>query len=345
MRVFRTIWKQGTGILAAALLVCAMPQTVWADGPGDSVDPGSLDQGPSGPGQVNPQGPGQIGPGVYVDMEGNVVSGVKEKGITVTKYQNRASESQGGIDWQQVKNSGVNFAMIRIGYHNDLDPYYHENMANAARAGLKTGVFFYTQALDVETAEDEARFVLSQIKDYPVSYPVAYDLESKVILDAGLTRQQITDQANAYCRAMARAGYRPSIYANQEWLNNYVDAAQLVDDQGQPFDIWYARYGTVHEYPNRTIWQCTDSGQVGGIQGNVTIEYSFADYGSLIPAEGWKAAGGEWYYVKDYKNQTGWLDLGEKKYYLGSDGKMVHDVTMNIDGADYSFGSDGAVIQ
>ena len=277
MRNFRLWQKQRAGVWTAVFLLCSLPGTAYAVGPGELQNQQTHDQGPSGP--------GQIGPGVYVDMEGNVVSGVKEKGITVTKYQNRASEGQGGIDWQQVKDSGVGFAMVRIGYHNDLDPYYHENMTNAAQAGLKTGVFFYTQALDTDTSRAEAEFVLSQIRDYPISYPVAYDLESGVILEAGLTKQQITDQANAFCRVIARAGYRPVIYANQEWLANHLDAAQLLDDEGRPFDIWYARYGTIHEYPNRTIWQCTDSGQVKGIQGNVTIEYCFADYGSLIPAE------------------------------------------------------------
>lgn len=74
-------------------------------------------------------------------------------------------------------------------------------MKGALAAGLKTGIFFYTQALDVDTARAEADFVLSQIKDYPISYPVAYDVESDTILQNGLTKQQITDQVKAFCRA------------------------------------------------------------------------------------------------------------------------------------------------
>ena len=110
-----------------------------------------------------------------------------------------------------------------------------------------------------------------------------------------------------------------------------------------PYDIWYARYGTVNEYPNRTIWQCTDHGEVPGIGGNVTVEYAFVDYGTLIPSDGWKQVGNDWYYVKNYIHQTGWLTVGDKTYYLGADGKMLHDTTVNLDGKDYTFGADGAL--
>ena len=223
---------------------------------------------------------GAGGPGTNVDAYGNPVSGVVTKGITVSKYQYRASAANGGIDWDTVKKSGVSFAMIRLGYYNDLDPNFVENMKGALAAGLKTGIFFYTQALDVDTARAEADFVLSQVKDYPISYPIAYDVESDTILQNGLTKQQITDQVNAFCERIAAAGYRPIVYANNEWLTNHLDTTQI------PYDIWYARYGTTNEYPNRTIWQCTDNGTVAGIEGSVTVEYAFVDYSTLIPAGG-----------------------------------------------------------
>lgn len=276
--------------------------------------------------------------GQYVDAAGNPVAGALAKGLTVTKYQNRASEKAGGIDWKKVADSGVGFAMIRLGYLQDMDPHYVENMAGAAANGIKTGVFFYTQALDVQTAMQEAAFVLEQVKDSPISYPIAYDVESQHILDNGLSKQQITDNVNAFCKIIADAGYRPIVYANNEWLTNHLDMSQI------PYDIWYARYGTINNCPNRTIWQCTDSGTVDGIKGNVTIEFSFADYSALISADSWKHINGYWYYMKNYVKQTGWLQLGEKWYYLGTDGAMVHDTTMKIDGVDYTFGTDGAMV-
>ena len=119
--------------------------------------------------------------GQFIRANGTAVEGALAKGVTISKYQNKAGE----IDWNQVRGDGVTFAMVRLGYLNDLDPYFAANMQAASAHGIRTGVFFYTQALDEETAKQEARFVLEQIKDYPVSYPVAYDVESQYLLDMG----------------------------------------------------------------------------------------------------------------------------------------------------------------
>lgn len=275
----------------------------------------------------------------YVDASGTPIAGALEKGITVTKYQNRQNEANGGIDWSRVAKDGVSFAMVRMGYFNDRDPYYSMNMAGAAANGIKTGVFFYTQALDTQTAVEEAKYVLRMVKDYQVSYPIAYDVESQYLLDNNLTKQQITDNVNAFCKTISDAGYRPMIYANNDWLTNRLDMSQV------SYDVWYARYGTVNSFQNRTIWQCTDQGKVDGIEGNVTLEFSFADYGALIPSEGWKSIDGNWYYTKNYVKQTGWAQVNGAWYYLDSNGIMAHDTTMNIDGISYTFASDGAMVQ
>ncbi|WP_313340857.1 glycoside hydrolase family 25 protein [Lacrimispora sp.] len=273
--------------------------------------------------------------GQYVDASGKPITGALEKGITVSKYQNRQNEEGGGINWDKVKESGVSFAMIRLGYLNDKDPYYSVNMTNAAKSGIKTGIFFYTQALDVATAEEEARYVLREIKDYPISYPVAYDVESQYLLDNRMTRQQITDNINAFCKIIEDAGYRPIVYANNKWLNYHIDMSRI------PYDVWYARYGTVNDCTNRTIWQCTDQGRVAGIEGDVTIEFSFKDYHGLIPADGWKTIDGNRYYMKNFNKQTGWLSLDGAWYYLDQNGVMVHDTDMVVDGTSYHFESDG----
>lgn len=270
--------------------------------------------------------------GQFVRANGSVIEGAVAKGVTISKYQNRA----GIIDWERAKADGVSFAMIRLGYHNDLDPYFDENMRAAQAHGLKTGVFFYTQAMDTATAIDEANFVLDIIKDYPVSYPVAYDVESQYLLDMGKSRQEITDQVNAFCRVVADAGYRAIVYGNNEWLTRNMDTTQI------PYDIWYSRYETsVNEYPNRTLWQYTDSGLVDGIPGEVCIDIAFVDYGQMIPATGWRSIGGQWYYYQDYDKQTGWLQLGDDWYYLNPDGSMAAGVTLELDGSGYTFGEDG----
>ena len=274
--------------------------------------------------------------GVYIDASGQPVAGALAKGITVSKYQNRASE--GGIDWQAAAADGISFAMVRLGYYQDMDPYFSMNIEGAAAAGMDTGVFFYTQALDTETAVKEAEYVLEIVKEYPVSYPIAYDVESQHLLDNGLTRQQITDQVNAFCSVIQAAGYCPIVYANHQWLTEYMDTSQI------PYDIWYARYGSVNDYPNRTIWQCAQDGTVDGIQGNVTVELAFVDYKTKIPSEGWKNIKGRWYYMKDYRKQTGWIESEGKQYYLDPNGVMIHDTTMEVDGAVYTFDSSGAVV-
>lgn len=275
--------------------------------------------------------------GQYVDASGAPITGALAKGITVTKYQNRANEN--GIDWAQVAADGVSFAMIRVGYYMDKDPYFDRNVTEAAANGIKTGVFFYTQALDVQTAIDEAEFVLKVIKDFPVSYPIAYDVESQHLLDNGLTRQQITDNVNAFCKTITDAGYHPVVYGNNEWLTKNMDTGQI------PYDIWYARYGTINSYPNRTIWQCSDTGSVAGINGDVTIELAFVDYSALIPPDSWKRVDGRWYYMKDYVKQTGWVQADGRWYYMDPNGAMIHDTTMDIDGVSYTFGTDGGLVE
>lgn len=276
--------------------------------------------------------------GNYVDASGAPIEGALAKGITVTKYQNRANK-ENGIDWAKAAADGVSFAMIRVGYYKDKDPYFDRNVTEADANGIKTGAFFYTQALDTASAIDEAEYVLKVVKDFPISYPIAYDVESQHLLDNNLSKQQITDNVNAFCKTISDAGYRPVVYANNDWLTNKMDTSQI------PYDIWYARYGTVNSYPNRTIWQCTDSGTVDGINGNVTIELAFADYNTLIPADSWKHVDGRWYYMKDYKKQTGWVQVNGVWYYLDPNGAMIHDTTMDIDGVSYTFDNTGAMVK
>lgn len=273
--------------------------------------------------------------GQYIDASGAPITGALAKGITVTKYQNRANEN--GIDWAAAGADGVSFAMIRVGYYRDKDPYFDRNIKDAFEHGIHTGIFFYTQALNAQEAAEEATYVLEVIKGYPVSYPVAYDVESQYLLDNGLTPQQITDNVNAFCKVISDAGYYPVVYANNAWLTEHMDTSQI------PYDIWYARYGAVNDYPNRTIWQCTDNGSVDGINGPVTIELAFTDYSTLIPADGWKQIGGRWYYMKGYVKQTGWVQVGEKWYYLDPNGVMIADTTMTIDGVSYTFDANGVM--
>ena len=207
----------------------------------------------------------------FYRSDGTKLEGAVAKGVTISKYQKLA----GAIDWDAMTADGVTFAMIRVGYLNDLDPYFKENMEGAISHGIRVGVFLYSMALDEETARQEAQFVLEQIRGYKISYPVAYDVESKYLLDNGKTPQELANQTNIFCKTIADAGYRPMLYGNNQWLTSYVDVSQV------PYDIWYARYGTNGEFQNRKIWQFTETGSVAGITGNVCIEASYYDYPEL----------------------------------------------------------------
>ena len=113
--------------------------------------------------------------GKWISADGKtVIEDAVEKGITVSKYQNL----KGKIDWKQVADDEISFAMVRLGYYEDKDPYFDQNMKDADEAGIKTGVCFYSNATTVQEVKKEAQYVLDIVKDYKVSYPISYDLDA-----------------------------------------------------------------------------------------------------------------------------------------------------------------------
>lgn len=201
---------------------------------------------------------------------------VSWRGIDVSSFQ-------GEIDWQKVKAAGVDFAMIRLGYRGYgtgqilLDDYFDANMRGAIDAGIDVGVYFFSQAITEEEAVEEANFVLEHIRDYDVTYPVAYDLElipHDTARTDTLTGRQITDHAIAFCDTVKNAGYKTSVYANRRFLVLKLDLSRLT-----AYDTWYAAYVSYPDYPyDFKMWQFTDSGSVDGIEGDVDINISFIDY-------------------------------------------------------------------
>ncbi len=230
--------------------------------------------------------------GYWISADGKaVVRGALAKGITITKYQNRA----GDINWKQIAKSDVSFVMVSLGYYKDMDPYFKTNISNAESMGLDTGVCFYGNAMDVKGAEQEARYVLDIVKDYKVSYPIAYDVESQELLNRGMTKSQITDQVQAFCRVIEDAGYRAAVLGDNEWLTQHMETKRI------SYDIWYCRYGMAHTFENRTLWRCTDNGTVPGIEGSVCLEFVFENYKETYPGTGWRTINGKTYYYKDHQ--------------------------------------------
>lgn len=213
-------------------------------------------------------------PGIYQYVVDGKVSSIR--GIDVSKYQ-------GEIDWEKVKADGVDFAMIRLGYRGygegtlELDPYYLTNVKNATDAGIKVGVYFFSQAITAEEAVEEADMVLKYIKDYPIDYPVVIDTEEVTTYDARaniLTRKERTDICITFCEHIREAGYLPMIYANTRYMIMGLELERLLS-----YDKWFAYYGNDCSFPYEfQMYQYSDTGTVDGIEGHVDLNVSFVDY-------------------------------------------------------------------
>ena len=196
-------------------------------------------------------------------------------GIDVSYYQ-------GNVDWKQVKESGIEFAIIRLGYRGYgqegklvEDKMAYKNLEGALDAGLKVGVYFFSQAITVEEAIEEAEFVLKRIKVYDITMPVVFDWEyiSAEARTANMDKATLTACYQAFCSRIAEAGYTPMSYFNTYQSRQLMDLTQLED-----YPFWLALYSDRMTFPYRIeMWQYTDSGVVPGIEGNVDINLYFVD--------------------------------------------------------------------
>ena len=183
------------------------------------------------------------------------------------------SAHQGAVDWAAVAGDGNSFVMLRIGYRGytagaiQLDEKFEENYAAARENGLQVGVYFFSQAITPEEAEQEAQQVLAWLDGRTLECPVAYDWEPIENADDartnGIDGETVTACARAFCSAIQAGGYRPMLYCNGMLGYLSYDVSQLTE-----FSLWYAEYG---EYPSFAyafeMWQYTESGAVAGITG------------------------------------------------------------------------------
>ncbi len=205
--------------------------------------------------------------------DGEVIS---HKGIDVSKYQ-------GDIDWEAVASDGVEYAFVRLGirgYESGklvLDEYFDQNMRGADDAGISAGVYFFTQAVTVEEAIEEAEFVLENMADYNVTYPVVFDVEMIVNSNGranNLSQEERTEIAIAFCDAIKAAGYTPMIYGNIKCFTKLLDMTRLND-----YEKWYAFYDDYMYMPYDVgIWQYTENGRVAGISTSVDLNISYKQY-------------------------------------------------------------------
>lgn len=193
------------------------------------------------------------------------------------------SEHQGNIDWNAVKNAGIEFAIIRVGYRTygggeiTLDTTFEQNLRNADAAGIKTGVYFFSQAIDPEEAIEEADAVIDAIRPYNITYPVIFDWElitgDSARTDA-MTVDNLADACISFCERVKSAGYTPMIYQNKNTTMFKLDLPKLQD-----YDFWLAEYGDKPTYYyDYQMWQYSSTGKVPGINGEVDMNISFKDY-------------------------------------------------------------------
>jgi GH25 family lysozyme M1 (1,4-beta-N-acetylmuramidase) len=185
------------------------------------------------------------------------------------------SEHQQNVDWQQVKEAGIEFVMIRAGYRGYTegklfrDSLFLRHIADAREAGLDIGVYFFSQAITPEEARKEAKFLLTMLKDAPAEMGIAFDWEyiSADARTGNIDGQTMTDCAIAFCQTIANAGYKPIIYFNQ-----HQALEQYALEDLSTYDFWLAMYNEEMTFPYRVdLWQYTEDGTVPGIEGPVDI--------------------------------------------------------------------------
>ena len=194
---------------------------------------------------------------------------MSKKGIDV-------SEFQGKIDWEKVKNDGIEFAILRCGYGMDFsnqdDVEYERNANECERLGIPYGVYLMSYANTVEKARSEAKHVLRLIEGRKISLGVWHDIEDNGTSGA-INKETLTNIINTFCNTIKNAGYKVGVYANLNWLENKIE--KTIKDN---YDIWVAQYYSKCEYEGKYImWQHTSSGKVNGISTNVDMNILYED--------------------------------------------------------------------
>ena len=189
-------------------------------------------------------------------------------GVDVSAYQ-------GEIDWQRVKNSGIDFAIIRLGYRGYEsgklveDAYALKNLEGAKAAGLRVGAYFFSQALNIRETDEEIEFILELLDGFTLDMPIVLDWEipAASARTVGMNKQTLTDIQLHFCGQMRRKGFQPMIYFNWHQSEHLYDLHAL-----EEYPFWLALYQDRMEYPWKVeMWQYTASGKVPGIQGDVDL--------------------------------------------------------------------------
>ena len=253
------------------------------------------------------------------------------------------SEHQGRIDWNAVKASGIDFAILRVGFGapswgGRVDYQFNRNISECERLGIPYGVYIYSYAFDNQQAADEASMVINCLSGHNPRLPVYYDLEDNSIIANG-RQTGIALRAQVFCNRISAAGYEPGIYANLNWFNNILTDSVF---KSSSWDHWIAQYNSQCDYTgNYSFWQYKSNGKVPGINGNVDMNYAYVD----VSLYHWQLIDSTWYYAaSNGKAYTGWLFQSGTWYWLEPDvGGAMATGLHECNGSLYWFNSSGAM--
>ena len=253
------------------------------------------------------------------------------------------SEHQGRIDWNAVKASAIDFAILRVGFGapswgGRVDYQFNRNISECERLGIPYGVYIYSYAFDNQQAADEASMVINCLSGHNPRLPVYYDLEDNSIIANG-RQTGIASRAQVFCNRISAAGYEPGIYANLNWFNNILTDSVF---KSSSWDHWIAQYNSQCDYTgNYSFWQYKSNGKVPGINGNVDMNYAYVD----VSLYHWQLIDSTWYYAaSNGKAYTGWLFQSGTWYWLEPDaGGAMATGLHECNGSLYWFNSSGAM--
>lgn len=231
----------------------------------------------------------------FYDKNGNPVTGTQiiqgvtynfgSDGAIATSVNGKTfgidvSRHNGNIDWNAVKASGVDYVIIRCGYRGSStgvlieDQTFRTNIKGATAAGLKVGVYVFSQAINEVEAVKEASLAVSLVKGYNLTYPIFIDTESSGGRADNIDKATRTAVVNAFCQTVASAGYKPGIYASKTWFEDRLNMSAIGN-----YKIWLAQYAASPTYKGRyDMWQYSSKGKISGINGNVDLNYSYLGY-------------------------------------------------------------------
>lgn len=202
---------------------------------------------------------------------------IQKHKTSTTKIGVDVSQWQGKIDWPAVKDAGIEFAFIRLGYQTKfngeytLDPFFHQNVQAAQAAGLPIGIYFYSYANTVEQAKDQAEWIAEQISDYNIELGVAFDWESWSEFNiANMSLYTINKVATTFLDTLESFGYNGVLYSSKVYLERIW--------QPNNYPVWLAQYYDRVTYDgDYWIWQMSNTGQVTGINGDVDLNIMYLD--------------------------------------------------------------------